>query len=720
MDEFGFVRDGRGGVLAGDVEDDAAVDFAGVHPREDVVDILERLRPHLVLMDALMPKLDGCEACAAIRRTAHGARVAVLMMSGLDDATAVQRGYACGATDFIEKPLNRMVLQQRVRRMLDAAATQELLEVAELRLKEAHRIAKLGDWEWDPESRTLTLSDEAQQTLGVSNRVHVGLSDLLEHVRTSDRPGVRSLLEATAIVGHASLDHRVLLANGEQRSVHHEIVYGPDSSRQRRVFKGTVQDITEQKQNEASIEQLAFYDDLTGLPNRAYLTQRLEQVLEQARREATAGAILCVDLDGFKRINDSLGHQVGDDLLLQAKERLLSCIAPFTNPGDAAPMAMVARFGADEFVLLVPTGPDLEAAEATAGQVLAAIAEPFSCAGQDVFLSASRGFALFPRAGLGAEARRRSADAAMHQAKLGGGGRCQRHSESFQQRALARLDLESGLRQALARGELEVFYQPKVACHSRALRGAEALVRWRRPGSGLVSPLDFIPLSEERGLIVPIGQWVLERACAQARAWLDAGRRLSIAVNLSARQFREKNLLEMVRGVLGSTGLPPELLELEITEGILMHDVRQVSGILADLRRMGVRVAIDDFGTGYSSLAYLRSLPVDTLKIDRSFVCDVTTNEDSSAIAAAIIAMSKSLRLQVVAEGVETEEQFQFLAAQGCEEIQGFLISRPIAIDDFERWCARHAASTAGDNGKRISRSPCSSDQPAPSRVGVR
>jgi len=618
------------------------------------------------------------------------------MMTGPDDPSAIQRGFACGVSEFIDKPFNRMVLQQRVRRLLDAADTLSRLRSTEQRLKDARRIAKLGDWEWDPETQTLTLSEEAQATLGVPDRVHVGLADLLESVRTSDRPRVKSLLEGNPVGSNLSLDHRVRLPNGEQRSVHHEIVYLPDSPSRHRVLRGTVQDITELRQNEASIEHLAFYDDLTGLPNRAYLTQHLEHVLERARRNNGSGAILCVDLDGFKRVNDSLGHRVGDELLLQAKDRLTRCVSAFVDSSAAVQVTMVARFGGDEFVLIVPELPGLDGAEGVARQALRAIAAPFSCGGQELFLSASIGIAHFPSADLNAETLLRSADAAMYQAKQGGGDRFECHSEAFQQRALARLDLENGLRHALERDELEVFYQPKVDCHSRMLLGVEALLRWRRAGAGLVSPLDFIPLSEECGLIVPIGKWVLEQACAQARRWLDAGRRLSVAVNLSARQFREQDLLEMVRRVLESTRLPAELLELEITEGTLMHDVRHVSGVLSELRRMGVRIAIDDFGTGYSSLAYLRSLPIDTLKIDRSFVCDVTTNQDSAVIAAAIIAMSKSLRLHVVAEGVETEEQFQFLAAHQCEEIQGFLISRPLATADFEEWCARHAPIAVG------------------------
>lgn len=655
----------------------------------------EKVRPNLVLMDARMPNLEGLQICTAIRSSPQGQYVQVLMMTDMAEHSAIQRGYACGVSDFIGKPLNRLVLLLRVRRMMEASEIRSQLRASEQRLKSAQRIAKIGDWEWDPSTQTLTLSSQAQETLGVPESIHVGLADLLSSVRTTDRPRVRTVLEAAPGEDGISLDYRVCLPNGEQRSVHHDIVCSPRSPNQRPVFRGTVRDVTEQKQNEASIELLACHDPLTGLPNRAYLTQHLERVLARVKREGGSGAILCVDLDGFKRVNDSLGHRAGDELLAQTRDRLSHCVAAFIDPGALVQVQMVACFGGDEFVLLVPDSPQAGSAEAAAARIQQAIALPFACGGQDVFLSASIGIAPFPAADADAETLLRGADAAMYQAKRTGGGCSVRHSESFQRLARARLDLESGLRHALDNAEFELFYQPKVDCHSRALLGAEALLRWRRPGSGLVSPLDFIPLAEECGLIVPIGEWVLRDACAQGRAWLDSGRRLSVAVNISARQFREPDLVKTVRAALDSARLPPELLELEITEGTLMHDVHQVSAILQEIRRMGVRIAIDDFGTGYSSLAYLRSLPVDTLKIDRSFVNDVTTSQDSAAIAAAIIAMSKGLRLHVVAEGVETEEQVEFLAQHQCHEIQGFLISRPLAIADFERWCLRDAAAAA-------------------------
>jgi len=666
----------------------------------EAVERFEQLSPQLILMDALMPKQDGFEACAAIRALAHGSAVPILMFTRPDDPTSVARGFACGVSDFVDRPFNRMVLQQRVRRMIEAGDAAARLLATEQRLKETRRLAKLGDWEWDPATQTLTLSDEARATLGLDDQVHLGIASLLEHVRATDRPRVRALLESHPISQKVSLDHRVMLPNGEQRSVHHEVVCVADSKTQRSIYRGTVQDLTDQRRNEATIEHLALHDNLTGLPNRAYLTQHLESEL-QASRDEHAGAILHVDLDGFTRVNDSLGHRVGDDLLLQAKDRLLLCLAAFSSPAGGTSLAMLARFGADEFVLVARDAANYGGAEKLAGQILRVIAEPFSLAGQEVFLSASIGIALFPSTGQDAQTLLRNADAAMHEAKLSGGSCLQYHSEGSQPRAWARLDLERGLRHALDRDELELFYQPKVDCRSRVLLGAEALLRWRRGGAQLVSPLDFIPLSEELGLIVPIGEWVLRQACTQARTWLDEGRRLSVAVNLSARQFREQNLLEVIVGVLEATRLPPELLEVEITEGTLMHDVRHVAEVLTALRTMGVRVAIDDFGTGYSSLAYLRSLPIDTLKIDRSFVRDVTTNRDSAAIASAIIAMSKSLQLHLVAEGVETEEQLQFLADHECEEAQGFLISRPLAVADFARWVSRQPALLTNNPGNQ-------------------
>ena len=655
----------------------------------EALTLFDEFRPHLIVLDVLMPNLNGFETCSALRSKESGGDIPILIMTGLDDEPAAIKAYEHGATDFISKPFNYTVLSQRIRYMIRAGDTLIQLRSSERRLREARRIARLGDWEWNPASGTLTLSEEAQAALGVQGRVQDGLDGLLRGVRLSDRPRVQALLDSASEQQTLSLEHQVRLPNGELRAIHHEIVCSADEETRGIIVKGTVQDVTELKQNEERIEHLVFYDALTGLPNRAFLTQHVTRAIDQYRRSGGSGAVLCIDLDRFKRVNDTLGHGVGDELLIEVKARLLQHAAQISASG-ARPGAAVARMGSDEFALTLPESTPARI-EQLANELLRSLGRPFLLGSEEIFLSASVGIASISAADSSAETVLRNADAAMYQAKLLGGDRFEHFSDTWRTRARARLELESGLRRALEREEFEIFYQPKVDGRSRALLGAEALLRWHRPQIGLVSPLDFIPIAEECGLIVPIGHWVITRACQQARAWLDAGMKLSIAVNIAARQFRDPDLLLHVRAALSAARLPPELLELEITEGTLMHDVRHAAEILTELRAMGVRIAIDDFGTGYSSLAYLRTLPVDTLKVDRSFVSDVTSNEDSAAIARAIVAMSKSLRLDVVAEGVETEEQFAFFAELGCNEIQGFLFSRPLSAPDFERWCQSNA-----------------------------
>ncbi|MEI9937595.1 MAG: EAL domain-containing protein [Pseudomonadota bacterium] len=655
--------------------------------------ILPGFRPHLVLLDVMMPRLDGYRTCAVLRTTALAADIPVLMMTGLGDEIAIEKACKCGATDFISKPFNRVILRKRVRYLLRAGEILQQWRASERRLRDAHQLARLGDWQWDPVTQTLTISDEARAALGVPSDCD-SLAGLLDCLRASDRPRVRSLLDGPGSCRPLSIEHDILLKGGEERSLHHEIVCFDDDATQRRVLTGTVQDVSELRLNQQRVLRLAFFDELTGLPNRAGLYQQLELVLEVAHAIGGSGTVFCVDLDGFKRVNDTLGHDAGDQLLRETKDRLIGCLEQYRQPPMSHESASVARLSGDEFVLVAPQLREPAAVDALAGKVLSAIQRPFILGTQDVFLSASIGIASFRlSAGDGrqageAEALLRDADAAMYEARERGGSRFVHYSEAWKERARARLDLESRLRRALERNEFELFYQPKVDCSSRAVLGVEALLRWRCPEVGLIPPMDFVPLAEECGLIVPIGEWVLHQACLQACTWLGRGWDFAMAVNLAARQFRDRDLVALIRQTLTGTGMPPTLLELELTEGTLMDDVKHASSVLAELRQMGVRIAIDDFGTGYSSLSYLRSLPVDTLKIDRSFVRDVTENQDSAAICAAIIGVSKSLRLNVVAEGVETEAQFAFLAAHRCEEIQGYLISRPLAADAFEAWYA--------------------------------
>ncbi|HYD97567.1 MAG TPA: EAL domain-containing protein [Noviherbaspirillum sp.] len=427
------------------------------------------------------------------------------------------------------------------------------------------------------------------------------------------------------------------------------------------------------------------HDALTGLPNRFLLNDRLSQALALALPHNTRTALLFLDLDRFKHVNDTLGHAVGDRLLQEIADRLKRCKRDTDTVG---------RYGGDEFAILLPEIGDTLAAARAAGQCLTAMTEPFSIDGHEIHISASIGISICPEDGQDSETIIRHAEAAMYQAKAQGRNNYQFFMPRINERAIRRFALEGSLRRAIAREESALYYQPKLSIADRRVIGAEALIRWHDQRSGPVSPSQFIPIAEESGLIIPIGEWVLRKACRQNRAWQDAGyEALPIAVNVSAVQFREKHFLEMVARVLEETRLEPRYLELELTESVTMQDIDLTIQLLEALKRMGVSLSIDDFGTGYSSLSYLKRFPIDALKIDKSFVQDIVTDADDAAITCAIISMAKSLKHRVIAEGVETAEQFEFLRRHGCDAIQGYYFSGPLSAQEFEHRILQRAAT---------------------------
>jgi diguanylate cyclase (GGDEF)-like protein/PAS domain S-box-containing protein len=455
--------------------------------------------------------------------------------------------------------------------------------------------------------------------------------------------------------------------------------------------KGTVmvlQDITEQRTAEEQLIQFAHFDVVTGLPNRVLFRDRLQQAVVQARRNECSAAVLFVDLDRFKVVNDTLGHSIGDGLLQQAGRRLRDAV----RASDT-----VARLGGDEFAVILPDVGAPTFAGTVAQKILEELARPFEIGGREVFVSASVGISLAPQDASEPEDLVRHADAAMYRAKRDGRRTFRFYTRELNARAAHLLSLETDLRYALERGEFQLHYQPKVDVAAGAIAGFEALLRWRRGGGDLVPPADFVPLLEETGLIIPVGVWVIDKACTQLAAWRAAGLPpVRMAVNVSARQFQAPDFTATVREILARTGTPADLLNLEITESVLMQDGERSMAALGALKTMGVRLSIDDFGTGYSSLAYLTRLEIDFLKIDRSFVSDVPSSSNSAAITAAVIAVAHRLGLKVVAEGVERGVQLAFLAAHGCDEFQGYYFSRPVPPEEATELLARGSARPRG------------------------
>jgi diguanylate cyclase (GGDEF)-like protein len=430
---------------------------------------------------------------------------------------------------------------------------------------------------------------------------------------------------------------------------------------------------------------MAHHDALTGLPNRILLRDRFEHAIAMAQRSRSQVAMLFLDLDNFKRVNDTLGHAAGDQLLQEVVARLTLC----TRESDT-----ISRQGGDEFLLLLNEVPDLETVERIAAEILASLSEPMELNGHVLNTSCSLGIAICPDDGSEFDSLLQKADTAMYNAKDAGRNAYRFFDSQMNQQAQEHLLLQNRLHQALSRREFSLHYQPQIETDSGRVLGVEALLRWKNPVLGEVVPARFIPVAEDSGLIVPIGAWVLDEACRQAQAWRQSGwPDLAMSVNLSALQFRRAGLIETVASALKRSGLPPHLLELELTESILLQDVENNLDTVRKLKALGVRLSIDDFGTGYSSLSYLKRFAVDRLKIDRAFVRDISTDPDDAAIVNAVIQLARSLRLGIIAEGVETQEQLAFLREQGCLEVQGFLFSRPLAPAALEAFLCQQSAS---------------------------
>jgi len=552
--------------------------------------------------------------------------------------------------------------------------------IHELAMQGAHD----GVWSWNPVTKELLVGPRLLSILGYAENFLPNTDAWLKLVHRDDVAHYNSTVAAhlKGLSAHFYCEYRVRARSGEYRWIASRGIALRDRRGIATLMVGSVSDITERRRNEEQIQFLAFHDQLTGLPNRRQLAERLPQALAEAQQHGHRVAVLFIDLDRFKNINDTLGHNVGDQLLQSVALRLQQCLAATDT---------IVRQGGDEFIVVLPSVRASEQATQAAEQVLAALATPFREQGYDFLISASIGIAFFPEDGRDGPTLLRNADTAMYEVKSAGGGAVRCHTGLMNERVPLRVSLENRLQHALERGELSLHYQPQVEVASGRMVGAEALLRWKTD-EGFISPERFIPVAEETGLILPIGAWVLETAIAQAAAWRqEYGWAPRIAVNLSPRQFWRRGMAESILAQLAAVGLPNDAIELEITESMLLRPEGDSIEELRILHGAGLRLALDDFGTGYSSLSYLRLLPIDVLKVDRAFIAALTDDSDESsdnesdslAIVRAVLAMAHTLGFDVVAEGVETSAQLVRLRDLDCGYYQGYLFSRPLAAEDF-------------------------------------
>jgi diguanylate cyclase (GGDEF)-like protein len=649
------------------------------------------LQPDVLLLDVEMPELDGFSVCESIRAEEEIRETPIFIITGREDQEAVARAYSVGATDFLNKPIALGVLPHRIRYVLRTSTSLNDLRGLIRAVPDLIFVVNEDGDVQEGLSRGDATHTQQIQALSTASKVNFYPCENDDKARACIK---RALETGKTQVYEHTLD--ALDIHLETRFV----------TRDSNTVLAIVRDITDRKESESRIFNLAYFDELTALPNRQLFGQSLERTIEKAKRDEQEFAVLFVDLDRFKRINDTLGHSVGDELLKEVARRLENCTRATDSVSRIEALQdggiQLARLGGDEFVIKLYGIESEDSVSAVASRIISVLTPPFNCEGHQFVVTPSIGIAMYPQDGVTAEELLMNADSAMYRAKFAGRNNYQFFSETMRTKSLHRIDLENELRKALEEDQFELHFQPKADAESWSLVGAEALLRWQHPERGEISPDEFIPVAEETGLIVPIGQWVLQQACKQAKAWTEFPfGDIAVSVNISSHQFQSDSLIDDVLGAALSAGIEPTLLELEITESVLLHDADNTLVALNTLKRAGIALSVDDFGTGYSSLSYLKRFPIDTLKIDRSFVKDLHTDQDDAAICAAILAMAQQLGLNVVAEGVETKEQLEFLRHHGCNQIQGYLCSKPLSANQFAV-LLREIAKTAANEPDAI------------------
>ena len=651
-------------------------------------DLFKKSQPDAILLDVHTPDFDGFSVCEAIRKQDAGRETPIFMVTDRDDEDSIERAYRLGATDIVFQPIALPVLPHRIRYALRTARSLSdltgLIRAIPDLIFVVNEDGDVQDGLSGPDA-THTLQLKALTT---ASKIHFypcenddGALECIKRALETGKPQV--------------YEHEL-----EELDIHLETRF---VTRDKNTVLAIVRDITERKSAEAKIYNLAYYDELTELPNRELFSQSLERTIAVAKKDDEKFAVLFVDLDRFKRINDTLGHTIGDELLKDVADRLAKCTRSTDSVAHLDPTASgnikLARLGGDEFVIKLYGVDTEESVSIVAARIIDALTPPFTCAGHQFVVTPSIGIALYPQDGKSGEELLMNADSAMYRAKAVGRNNYKFYSETMRTKSLHRLDLENLIRTAIEEEQFELYFQPKVDAKTFRLVGAEALLRWHHPERGAIGPDEFIPIAEETGLIVPIGQWVLSEACKHVKVWSTSPvGAVPVSVNISSHQFRDSGLVRDVLEAVAAAGIETKHLELEITESVLLQDVDKTLIELNSLKEAGISLSIDDFGTGYSSLSYLKRFPIDTIKIDRSFVTDLHKDTDDAAICAAILAMSQQLGLNVVAEGVETREQLEFLRLHECDHIQGYICSKPLPADKFFALLVKIAGKAANSD----------------------
>ncbi len=652
---------------------------------KSALDLFAKTQPDAILLDIQSTDPNGFDVCESIRKMESGQETPIFMVTERDDEDTVEHAYRIGATDIIFRPVSLPVLPHRIRYALTTARS--LSDLTGLIRAIPDLIFVVNE---DGEVQNGLSGPDATHTLQLKA---LSTASEIHFYPCENDDGALACIRKALETGKPQVYEHVLEALG----IHLETRF---VTRDKNTVLAIVRDITERKSAEAKIYNLAYYDELTELPNREFFSQSLERTIGIAKRDSKKFAVLFVDLDRFKRINDTLGHTIGDELLKDVAHRLAKCtrstdsVAHFDSV--ASGNIKLARLGGDEFVIKLYGIDSEDSVAVVANRIIDALSPPFTCAGHQFVVTPSIGIAVYPQDGKTGEELLMNADSAMYRAKNVGRNNFKFYSETMRTKSLHRLDLENLIRTAIDEEQFEVYFQPKVDADSFRLVGAEALLRWHHPTRGAIAPDDFVPVAEETGLIVSIGRYVLREACKQVKVWSTSPvGAVPVSVNISSLQFRDGGLVKDVHEAVVDAGIDTKFLELEITESVLLQDVEKTLVELKVLKEAGISLSIDDFGTGYSSLSYLKRFPIDTIKIDRSFVKDLHKDADDAAICAAILAMSHQLGLNVVAEGVETREQLEFLRRHNCDHIQGYICSPAMSADDFMALLVKIAGAAA-------------------------